>query len=83
MGIYKKSIKPKALNKKREQQRDEILNNKKIMKQQKFKIGPYYKVFATAYNVSANVRRILFFSFGAVAIVNAICAIGMDINKKK
>lgn len=81
MGIYKKSIKPKALNKKKEQQRDEILNNK-IMKQQKFKIGPYYKGFATAHNVFAKGERILLVGFGIMALLKVICAIGMDINKK-
>ena len=43
---------------------------------QKFKIGPYYKGFATA-------ERILLVGFGIMALLKVICAIGMDINKKK
>lgn len=50
---------------------------------QKFKIGTYYKVFATAHNVAAKWERILFFGFGTMALLKGICAIGMDINKKK
>lgn len=50
---------------------------------QKFKIGPYYKGFAIAHNVAAKWERILFLGFGIMALSKAICAIGMDINKKK
>ena len=53
------------------------------MKQQKFKIGPYYKGFATAHNVFAKGERILLVGFGIMALLKVICAIGMDINKKK
>ena len=50
---------------------------------QKFKIGPYYKGFATAYNVWAKWERIILVGFGILALLKEICAIGMDINKKK
>ena len=53
------------------------------MMKQKFKIGPYYKGFATAHNVFAKGERILLVGFGIMALLKVICAIGMDINKKK
>ena len=36
---------------------------------QKFKIGPYYKGFATAHNVFAKAERILLVGFGIMALL--------------